>query len=292
MVDFPFKQSPVVNALVYPNGLRPEYIPPAVYSQEQIGQFSEQMHAEFNARTAAAKVIYSAVSGWVGWEVKDGDWLPVVRDGKQVGRLGIFLPREPIDVVLNSATVPTVPDLKAERDRLQALIAAMRAVQAAAAEFSLREQIGLDATWPEKTHHGAEPVDLIHAVGVWKSLSISVHGVIFNSEKRLTQVEDELSKQGKVSGRPPNRPVYEVAREFAFLYARVTGKIPTYSKDSNGYSGEFSPALDALTRALGWQGRHLRQPGETAVKSVTPEVIREVEPALTGLLGGLLPVPK
>lgn len=172
MVDFPFKQSPVVNALVYPNGLRPEYIPPAVYSQEQIGQFSEQMHAEFNARTAAAKVIYSAVSGWVGWEVKDGDWLPVVRDGKQVGRLGIFLPREPIDVVLNSATVPTVPDLKAERDRLQALIAAMRAVQAAAAEFSLREQIGLDATWPEKTHHGAEPVDLIHAVGVWKSLGV------------------------------------------------------------------------------------------------------------------------
>lgn len=210
------------------------------------------MHAEFNAKTAATEVIYSAVSGWVGWELKIGDWLPVVRDGKQVGRLGSFQPRDPVDVILRAASLRTVPDLKAERDKLLALLEATRSVQSAATAFSLREQFDLDATWPEKTYQGAEPVDLIHAVGLWKSLRISIHGVIFNAERRLAQIEEELATQGKTTGRPPNRPIYEVAREFAFLYARVTGKVPTYSKDPNGYSGEFSPALSC--QALGRDG--------------------------------------
>jgi len=279
--------SSVVDALLYRTGQRHQYVPPVSGSQEKLDDFRKQFSAEANAKNAATKVIYSAVSSWVGWEVRESDWLPVVRDGKQVGRLGGFQQSEPIDVILRAASTRTMPDLKAERDRLQAFLAAARSVQIAATAFDLREQFALGQTWPEKTHHGIEPVDLIHAVGLWESLNISIHGVILNAERRLAQAEGELSMYGKVAGRPPNRPIYEVAREFALLYARVTGRFPTYSKDPNGYSGEFSPALEALARALGWEGRHLRQPAEQAVKAVTPEVIQSVEPQKTGLMGSV-----
>lgn|GEM_PF-1727271 len=279
--------SAVVEALLHREGKRHHYIPPASVSEAQLEEFYQQVSDQANAKNAVAKVIYSAVSSWIGWEVRENDWLPVVREGKQVGRLGTFLPSEPVDLILRAASTRAIPDLKAERGRLVAFLAAAKAVQSSAATFNIREQFDLGRTWPEKNSRGVEPVDLIHAVGLWESLSISVHGVILNAESRLAEVESELSAQGTSLGRPPIRPTYEVAREFAFLYARVTGRTPTYSKDPNGYSGEFSPALEALARALGWEGRHLRQPAEQAVKAVTPEFIHSVEPQKTGLLGGV-----
>jgi hypothetical protein len=83
-------------------------------------------------------------------------------------------------------------------------------------------------------------------------------------------------------GRSRNEAAYAVALELARLYAKVTGKRPTYAEGADGLSGEYTPALRNVFDALGWKKTNLRGPAEAARDAITEG---DLEYAVNRLLG-------
>jgi hypothetical protein len=105
----------------------------------------------------------------------------------------------------------------------------------------------------------------------------------------LTEKKLELRKTGR--GRPRDEAAYAFATALARLYALSTGKTPTFSKDADGFYGEFTPVLRDAFDHVGWRSRTLDDPANAAISSLTEtdfELPRSAQrPPENPLLGGI-----
>lgn len=268
---------------------RQQYIPSPVYPEDDVRAFSARLMAQANAEKAAREVIYAAVTKWSGVPVGSGGQIPIVRNGQVVEWRGTLL-SDPAQAILSAARLAPVTSLKAERKQMNKLLDAMLLVRRGMEDLELEFSITLNRTWRSSERGGGEPVDIVHALGIEQALNVSLHGAMRNIRQRLNEIDEELRRQPPRKGRPPLRPAYEVAREFAVLYAAVTGKRPTCSVSDSMVSGEFTPALRDLFDAFGWAD--IRGPGNAAVEAITDEHLRAREPSGKGIFGGLLGLPR
>lgn len=277
---------------------RADYIPDPVHPTEQVASAADRFAAENNAKNAGRDAIYSALSHWTSQNCAPGEPIPVVRSGEIVHWIhpsplanalaGTIGETSPVDSVLNSAFLPSVTELKSEKKAIERLLASLETVMKKARSLDVMPWWMVTRSWSDLSGQPDQSVNVVHAVGLGDSLNISIHGVIFNCRQRIRHLEDDLSQLQPSLGRPKNIAAHRVAEEYGKLYAKVTGKFPTYGESPDGMAGEFTPALRDLFDALGWNEKTLRGPAESARLAVTDEIIRSVEPAENNRSSGLL----
>jgi hypothetical protein len=278
------KRSSVLDGALRRVTRRQDYIPPPAYPTDDARTFAARIEAQANAEMKARSVIYAAVSRWAGVPAEPGGKIPVIRNGQIVEWRGTLL-SDPIAPILRAARLAPVSSLKTEKGQLEKLLDAMESVRRGMEELDREFGLTLHGTWDSWERGAGEPVDIVHALGIRKALNVSLHGMMLNIRQRLSDIDEELRLQSSRKGRPPLRPAYETAREFALLYATVTGKRPTCSVSDSMVSGEFAPALRDLFDVFGWTD--IRGPGNAAVEAITDEQLHTCKTPEKGLFGGL-----
>ena len=264
---------------------RNEYIPAPLYGDDDIRAWREKEQEKQHSLNAASKAIYAALSEWTGVTVSGGNQIPKIRGGK-ITMVTVSLLGSPTARIIGAAGLLPPNELKAEKEKLKALLTSLETVQSQLSTLKIEFSGPLRRSWDTGGHGHGAPVDVVHAIGMDHSLLISLHGIVRNIRERLASVEQDLSYAYKGKGPRPNRPAYEVAREFALLYGDVTAKRPSNSMSGSTPTGPFSRHLQALFEALGWKGLGVTGPGDEAVLAVTDEYLRNLEHPLNGLPGG------
>jgi|SRR6056297_112848 len=132
--------------------------------------------------------------------------------------------------------------------------------------------------------------NLLRKNAIDRSLFWTAVGVIFDLRTELSNRRKELKDQQRefwsVRHRPPNYYARTIALRLARLYARETGKKPTFglARDGGHPSTDFGRALERVFDVLKIEAT-VRHPAEWAISKLTDEDYR---PPSTGLLGGLL----
>lgn len=259
---------------------RAEFIPEPIHSREKIDAVVGRIEEEHDARNAARQAIYAAISAWTSSDCQLGDPIPIVRSGVITNWLrddsvvnALAGKTYTVDLIVDCAFLPGFRELTDEKIALNRLLESL--------ESTLQVMRSLDAApWlhvigPPHDRSGQPDValDVIHSVGLGDALNISIHGIIFNCRQRIHFLDSLLENFPKSRGSKKDIAAHRVAEEYGNLYAKVTGEMPT----SSGNRGMFQPALQDLFDALGWQGKDLRGPVDSAKHAVTAEVIQSVE---------------
>lgn len=265
---------------------RSEYIPALLYDDDEIAAWRKKEQEKRNAFNAASKAIFAALSEWTGMAVSNGNQIPKIRGGK-VTVVTASLLSNPTSRVISAAGLLPRSELKAEKEKLEELLRSLEAVRSQLSDLKIEFSGPLRKSWDTGGHGHGSSVDVVHAIGMDYALLISLHGIARNIRERLSVIEQDLARLYSGKGQPPNRPAYEVAREFALLYGDVTLKKPSCSMRGKTPTGPFSRHLQALFEALGWEGLGIRGPGEEAVLAVTDEYLRSLEHPVNPLQGGL-----
>lgn len=263
---------------------RSKYIPSPLHAAVDVQAAVDEYERMDNVKIRARDVIYASISTWTGFQWKDRGSIPVVRKGQLVNSVpGLGLgnalasPLPLPDHVIDAAFTPNATELKKKREGIEALIASLEAVRAAAAALDVNSWWGLGATWDNRDGPTDQVVDIVHALGLGKSFNASLQGLMFNAKQSLRFLDYELNEVGTGRGRPKDTAAHLVASRYGRLYAIVTGKRPTYGESPDGMAGEFTPSLRDLFNALGWQKKSLRGPAESARNAVTDSEILRVE---------------
>lgn len=264
---------------------RHRYVPSPIYQMKDMEALTARLQANSNAQINAHEVIYAAISRWARMPVERGGSIPIVRDGKVAEWRPAHSPFDPITPILRASKVAPVPQLKLEEAQLEKLMKALQSVRQCMETLDVEFSHTLDRTWTAPEQVRGDPVDVVHALGIERSLTIALHGALQNIRQRLNEIREELALQPSGKGRPPFRPAYEVAKQFAQLYVQVTGRRPTCSVSDSMVSGEFAPALRDLFDVFGWTD--IRGPGNAAVESITDEYLHNCEAPRKGIFGGL-----
>lgn len=236
-------------------------------------------------RTRAKDAIYAALSHWVGETVRQYDDIPMVRDGKRIGTMQQTLLGQgwEVDNIVAASKLMKASEMKKLRDDYNRLAKLAFQLSSGLINLDTMDLVKLD-TIPKKATHDTE-TKVIRALGVVPSILISLNDL----KEALDQQTDEISKKldtpAGQRGRPKNEATHGVALRLAKLYARVTGKRPTYSEGPNGLSGEYTPALRSVFDALGWEKVSLRSPAEAAIMKISE---RDLQPYINALSPGLL----
>ncbi|MFG6565946.1 hypothetical protein ACGYLI_17155 [Sulfitobacter sp. 1A13421] len=239
-------------------------------------------------RTKAKDAIYSALSRWVGETVHQDVAIPMVRDGKRIGTMQqtILGQGREVDDIVAASKLMKASELRKLRDDYNRI--SKRAVQLADGLTSLdpADLFKLGAAPRNATYDTDTKV--IRAIGIIPSLLISLPELLAALEQQTNYLEKKLDTSGAALGRSKNEAAHGVALRLAKLYARVTGKRPTYSEGPNGLSGEYTPALRSVFDALGWKTVSLKSPAEAAISQITDE---DLQPYVNALSYGLLSYP-
>lgn len=125
---------------------------------------------------------------------------------------------------------------------------------------------------------------IIREIGIIEASTISLFALMQAASTELDRLEAKLEalNMGK-RGAPRNEAAYAVALELARLYAKVTGRKPTYAEGPDGLSGEFTPALRNIFDALGLKAG-LRGPATAARDAITDEDTKYEVNRLLGML--------
>lgn len=275
---------------------RTAYLPPAIYSEQQLAALHAEFDARSNAETSATTVIFASLSAWTGFPCRQGAPVPVVRDGEVVAELqgtiantlaGITCPAA---AILQQAFVPSVQTLKGQKQEVTALLQSLEATLDGIRQISFSSSASLTRTWDERDGPTNKDADVVHAVGLQEAANIALHGMAVNCRRQLRHIEYQLEGLEGRPGRPRDIAAYRVAEGFGKLYAQVTGRRPTYGEGPDGMAGEFTPALRDLFNALGWRGRSLRGPATEAINAITDDIIKSALPiAKKNSMFGLLP---
>ena len=238
-------------------------------------------------RSAAREAIYSALSQWTGEEVNEDSDVPVVRNGEKVGQLttGTVLRGSDVDRVVNASQNPNSSELKSKS-------AAIRRARDYAFEMlaSMEHLSGYDFASISLNNKGLRQDTsdrVIDAIGLQESVYKSANKFVAGADAELEKLEEKIANYPKSSGRPKNTAAHDVATELGRLYAKVTGKRPTYGEGKHGLSGEFTPVVRDVFDALGWEDVGLRGPIEAAIAAITDEDLAHEKTLRTP---GLLPV--
>lgn len=112
---------------------------------------------------------------------------------------------------------------------------------------------------------------MIAGVGLVHALPATVRVALSVVSRELRQLRAKSAEFENSRGRPRNQAAHKVARAVADFYITNRALMPTYSEDTNGLHGEFTPLLKDIFIALGWPNIALRGPAEAAIASITPE---------------------
>jgi len=252
----------------------------------EVRSITEKQQAIIRAEAA----INSEIGRWTGTDVGTGHTVPIVRDGKQVGTL-------PGTILSGSAAAKiaalSLLDPKAEVDRKRAasnrVADAARALIDALGDMTWADRAGLEMRFGAFSENALRGDQLslqervIREIGIVESSIIAAKALITKVEKQVQDLKGPKSGRG----RPKNEAAHAVARELALLYAKVTGKRPTYSESPDGLSGAFTPALRRVFDALGWSATALKGPAEAAVAAVTEADLQYERIGLGGLFSSL-----
>ncbi|WP_353428890.1 hypothetical protein [Paracoccus denitrificans] len=136
---------------------RSKYIPSPLHAAVDVQAAVDGYERMDNVKIRARDVIYASISTWTGFQWKDRGSIPVVRKGQLVNSvpgLGIgnaLTPPLPLpDHVIEAAFTPNATELKKKREGIEALIASLEAVRAAAAALDVNSWWGLGATWDNR----------------------------------------------------------------------------------------------------------------------------------------------
>lgn len=265
------------------------------YRQEIDAEVSA-FEAKQQALIAADEVIFSVLGRWTGTTIKRGDDIPIVRDGATVGTL--------VNPAWASCPVKRITDAsliehKAEIDRkisdFEGVADAADALVKALARMSLFNRFELDnsgsSPYRNVLSDGKAPLEerIISEIGIVSAARIAALALTANAVGYASDWKKELKKRKRKPGRPRNEAAHAVARELALLYAKVTGKRPTYSEGADGLSGEYSPALRDVFDALGWRDTGIKGPAQAAIGALTEADMKHEEMALSGLFSSALP---
>jgi len=235
-------------------------------------------------RNNARNVIYSALSRWVGEPVEPYADIPLVRDGVRIGTMQqtILSQGRDVDHILAASKFLKASDLRKLHNDLCKLSAMSAGLEAALTNLDFMDLISLD-TVPKTASHDTE-VRVIRAVGTVTSTFIALSDLKESLDQRADDTQKKLSTLNGRRGRPKNEATHGVAVRLAKLYARVTGRYPTYSEGSNGLSGEYTPALRSVFDALGWKSVSLKSPAEAAISQISEQ---DLQPYINALSYGL-----
>lgn len=258
-------------------------------AEKELRELGKKIHAI----SLAVEVIYRALGRWTGQELKPGNPVPIVRDGKVVGSIGAGLfGKDVVREVAEASLTELRAELLRKRDDLQALVAAIGDLNS-----SLSKMTGLELSRLEQLtgniHHnalrGPKAVEerIIREIGSVFSALISCGALLSAAKEEIGRLDGELEKRNAGQGRPRNEAAHEVALRLAKLYARVTGKRPTYAAGPDGLSGDYTPVLREVFDALGWKKTDLRGPATKAIEAITEADLRHEESTLDGLISAL-----
>ncbi|WP_347918183.1 hypothetical protein [Paracoccus marcusii] len=216
-------------------------------------------------RIAAAEAIKEGIRRWSGGLYTDGPQLPVVRAGDIIEHFGSEA-NDPVEQVLRGSVLPSEKRTAEDRERLAKLASSLRQCASACSAFEDAELRKL----AKGTRRGRTTEERVSfALDVEKALLASMTLLLEAAEERIALLDKKAEEQPRKRGRKKDTAVYTVAAALAQLYAKITGKRPTYSEGADGLSGEYTPVLRNVFDALGWKKTTLRGPEKAAVSAVT-----------------------
>lgn len=216
-------------------------------------------------RIAAAEAIRKGIRRWSGGLYADGPQLPIIREGNIVKHFGSEA-SDPVEQVLKGSVLPPEKVSAGERERLAELAYSLGRCAKACAAF---EDVELRQL-AKGTRRGRTTEERVsYALGVETALSASMTLLLEAAEERIADLDKKAEGQPRKRGRKRNGAAYAVAAALAQLYAKITGKTPTYSEGKDGLSGEYTPVLRDVYDELGWDKTALRGPAETAIAGIT-----------------------
>lgn len=260
--------------------------------EREARELAEKQHAIYRAKD----VLLSEVGRWTGIQLKRRDPIPLVRDGKQVGTIPIgMFSADPLGKVATASLIEHKTEIERKISayteivtRSNALIEVLRDMT-----YSDLERLATKGNWLNRNALRGEIASLeerlIGEIGPVASGFIAAKALAANAKKQVSALNEELSSRQHRPGRPRNEAAHAVARELALLYAKVTGKRPTYAAGADGLSGDYTPALRSVFDALGWHATDLRGPAESAIAAITEADLQHVEMTNMGLLSSLSP---
>lgn len=233
---------------------------------------------KLNAINRAEEVIFSALSDWTGCECGPGKAIPIIREGERVGQIHPSGIRDNSARKVASASLTKhASELEGKISRLRSITETSAALTEAVNELSYGERARLTAassvSLDKLRNWHSLPLEerIFREIGSVKTLYGAIGLIVEACEQEVKTLGEELSKREKRRGRPKNEAAYAVAHELARLYAKVTGKRPTYSAGKDGLSGQFTPVLKDVFDALGWEGVDLRGPTESARDGISDD---------------------
>lgn len=261
--------------------------------QQQIEAEARILQEKQHAIIRSEEAIYSEISRWTGIQVSRGDRIPMVRDGRKVGEIPeSLLTKSPVSRVSNASLIEYSTEIKRKISAFRAILRSSEEFFKALGDLTYLDRATLqnEEVWPggatAKMDSSLES-RIIREVGTLASAELSMLSLFHAAQKQIENLEAELENRKTNRGRPRNEAAYAVARELALLYAKVTGKRPTYAESQDGLSGEFTPALREVFDALGWKETSLKNYAQDAVESVTETDMRYEEKGFEGLFSSV-----
>jgi hypothetical protein len=254
----------------------------------------EHESKKFQRVKLARAAISDALFRWTGHQPDDLGRIPIVRGEEFLGHHATnnALTFNPIDSFAQSVLERNTTELKSQLKVLRKMRAGLdqfiTQVPDLEPETLLALQVGEEVSQKTDSHLENR---ILAAVGWLGSSFLSGKRLlpVIDSVISLTERKLELRRTGR--GRPRDEAAYAFAAALARLYALSTGKTPTFSKDADGFYGEFTPVLRDAFDHVGWRSRTLDDPANAAISSLTEadfELPRSAQrPPENSLLGGL-----
>lgn len=259
----------------------------------------KKLQEKSQGESAARDLVFRAVEDWTGHAVDEFGALPIVRNGIFQGytsSLADMMLGGAVNAVGRSVWADDTKALKDRKETFERLIKAISQVQEHLNELKLDEAWRLNIAAPSNSrklmaephlpHEWSLEEKVIFSVGYLESAKISLDALTASARQTVGETEKQVSQRPKLRGRPRSEAKYATALEFARLYYRLTGEVPTYSEGTDGLSGKFTPWLRGLFNAIGWNGASLEEPAKAAIAAVEAEMDEPPEsPDIAGLLG-------
>jgi hypothetical protein len=264
----------------------------ALMGEAAHGQAAAQLEKE-QAIKRAEVAIYSEVSRWVGSEIPPGEPVPIVRHGRRVGQLPATLWGNPAQKVAEAVRIEGKGEIRRKKRKYSKVCKACQDTLHALLDGNMMDRTDLEVSadtyirkedWEGRATLKAR---IIKEIGFTDAATISLIAIREAASTEIHRLETKLEalNLGK-RGAPRNEAAYAVALELARLYAKVTGRKPTYAEGPDGLSGEYTPSLRIVFDALGLKVG-LRGPATAARDAVTDEDMKYEANGLFGILSAM-----
>ena len=231
-------------------------------------QHFERERSKSTALIEVERVIYAHMSKWVGSELIQGQSIPNIRKRSFANRMPdtVFV-GESVAAILKASRIYKTPELKERLEALEKIKAQAESMRRGIAELDneLMASAKNAATNLQPNLEGR----VIAAMGADVAAYMGLEIIAIGAVEQIAHLKYEIGQRPKKAGAAKNEAAHRVALESARLYAKATGKKPTYSENSDGLHGEYTPFLRAIYDAFGWKKLSLKLPAKEAINALS-----------------------